>query len=101
MRQDEQGYDKLREIERAYATLISNLPGIAYRCRNDPNWTMEFMSEGTLALTGHAPEDFLSGRIAYADVIHADDRDAVWRDVQAALEEKRPFQLVYRICPRE
>src|SRR5690606_2754927 len=29
----------LRESQRLYATLLSNLPGMAYRCRADAGWT--------------------------------------------------------------
>jgi len=38
--------EALRESERKMFTLLGNLPGIAYRCRNDRDWTMEFISEG-------------------------------------------------------
>lgn len=36
----------LRESQRAMTTLLGNLPGMAYRCRNDRDWTMEFISQG-------------------------------------------------------
>jgi PAS domain S-box-containing protein len=91
--------EKLRESKRALSTLMGNLPGMAYRCRNDGNWTMEFVSEGCASLTGYGPDALIHNReIAYGDLINTDDRCAVWDDVQAALEEDRPFELVYRIA---
>jgi diguanylate cyclase (GGDEF)-like protein/PAS domain S-box-containing protein len=88
----------LRESRRTLATLMHNLPGAAYRCRNDPEWSMEFISEGVRELTGYAPEDFVRDRrVNYAQLIHPEDRDRVWREVQAALAQKQPFQLLYRI----
>lgn len=93
--------DALRESRRVYATLVSNLPGMAYRCRNDANWTMEFVSEGCKELTGYNPADLVeNGTIAYAELIQADDRGAVWEDVQAAIKERGPFRLIYRIRTR-
>lgn len=90
--------DDLRESQRSFATLLSNLPGMAYRCRNESDWRMDFVSEGCLELTGYSPADLMTRhRIAYADLIHPDDRAAVWRDVQAAVALDRPFHLTYRI----
>lgn len=89
---------ELRESERRLATLMSNLPGMAYRCQNDPDWTMEFVSDGCLALTGYQAEQLLhNSGASYAQLIHADDREMVWQSVQTALKEKQPFQLIYRI----
>ena len=88
----------LQESQRSLSTLLSNLPGIAYRCRNDRNWTMEFVSKGCFDLTGYAPADLIDNRkIAYGQLIHADDRAGVWHDVQLALAENMPFQVTYRI----
>ena len=88
----------LRENQRRLATLLSNLPGMAYRCGNDPDWTMEFVSDGSYLLTGYKPEDLVgSTRVSYAELIHSDDRQMVWDSIQAALEKKGSFQLVYRI----
>src|SRR6185369_16882165 len=76
----------------------SNLPGMAYRCRNDKDWTMEFVSEGCIELTGYKQAGLVQNRtISYAQLIHPDDRESTWNDVQAALREERPFKLVYRI----
>jgi len=88
----------LREKERALSVLMSNLPGMAYRCRNDRHWTMEFVSEGCLALTGHPCQELVGeSGVRFADLIHPEDREPVWKDVQAALAEDRPFRLTYRI----
>lgn len=90
--------EALRESQRALSTLMSNLPGMAYRCRNDREWTMEFVSEGCFDLTGYQQAGLVENRkISYAQLIHPDDQEGVWNDVQAALQEKRPFKLVYRI----
>ena len=88
----------LHEGERRLATLMANLPCIAYRCQNDPSRTMEFLSEGCLELTGYPAENIIfNTRMAYNDIIHPEDRDVVRTEVQAAIQENRPFRLIYRI----
>ncbi len=88
----------VREGERALSTLMSNLPGMAYRCRNDPDWTMQFVSTGTRELTGYKPDDLIeSSKLSFAEVIHSEDRKTVWQAVQAAIKDKQPYQLSYRI----
>lgn len=87
-----------REKERKLFTLVSNLPGIAYRCLNDPQWTMEFISEGCLYLTGYSAEDLIYNRIvSYSELIHPEDRQQVWENVQNAVSKHLPFQIVYRL----
>jgi PAS domain S-box-containing protein len=92
---------ELRESRRAMHTLISNLPGIAYRCRNDRNWTMEFISDGCFSLTGYPPSDFIgNARLSFTDIIHTDDREFVWQAVQRALQNHNPFEVSYRITDK-
>ncbi len=89
---------RLRESQRVLVTLMGNLPGMAYRCRNDRRWTMEFASEGCHTLTGYEPQDLIdNSTLAFADLIHPDDRDAVWATVQGAVAQKQPFDMQYRI----
>ena len=89
---------KLNENQRRLSTLLSNLPGLVYRCKNDPDWTMEFISEGCRELTGHTPEELQDNRgISFGQLIHAEDQALVWDTVQAAVREQKPFELMYRI----
>lgn len=88
---------QLRESQRIHATLLSNLPGMVYRCRNDSDWTSIFASEGSLALTGYPPEYFVSHRVNFGELIHPDDRRMVWEQAQVAIREKLPFRISYRI----
>lgn len=91
----------LRENERRLSTLMDNLPGMAYRCRNDRRWTMEFVSRGCLDLTEYAPEELVGNRAAaYGDLIVEDDREMVWDEVQDAVAKGNPFQLLYRITTK-
>lgn len=53
----------LHESQRTLATLMGNLPGMAYRCRNDPRWTPEFLSSGTTQLTGYASKEFFKSTL--------------------------------------
>lgn len=92
-------YQTFMEMEaQRLGAILQVLPGLVYRSRNDPQWTMEFISDGCRELTGYSPEDLVGNRrMAYAEVIVPEDRDFVWREVEAALAEKRPYRLVYRI----
>lgn len=88
----------LPESERRLATLLANLPGMAYRCRNDAHWTMEFVSEGCFRLTGYQPSELVGNRlIGYNDIVHPEDRSTVRVEVLLGIAHRRQFQLTYRI----
>ncbi len=90
--------EALRESQRQMATLMGNLPGMVFRCKNDPDWTMEFISEGCYSLTGYHPDDLIgNARKSYGQIIHSEDRQMVWDSIQAGLQKKKLFQLNYRI----
>ncbi len=89
---------QIRESQRRLATLMSNLPGMVYRCKNRKKCPMEFVSEGSLALTGYPPEAFMkNGTVFYDELIHPDDREVVWKNIRKALRKGVAFQLEYRI----
>ena len=87
-----------REQARQLETLISNLPGIAYRARNEPGWPMDVVRGECEAVTGYPAEAVESGAVSWGgDVIHPEDREEMWDAVQDALEDGRPFEVTYRI----
>ncbi|MCF8236179.1 MAG: sigma 54-interacting transcriptional regulator [Bacteroidales bacterium] len=90
--------NKLVESERRLSTLMTNLPGMAYRCRFDKNWTMEFISKGCQKLTGYFPNELMNNNVlAYQDLIHEEDSDGVWEQVKSKVKQNKPFQIKYRI----
>ncbi|HEX8833412.1 MAG TPA: ATP-binding protein, partial [Abditibacteriaceae bacterium] len=87
-----------RESQRVLTTLLSNLPGMVYRCRNDADWTLEFLSEGSIALTGYHPDDFVFERKVTLDgITHPDDRELVLKKIQEAVDSQSAFRFTYRI----
>jgi PAS domain S-box-containing protein len=90
--------EALRDSEERYRTMIGNLPGFVYRCQNDRDWTMSFMSDGCRDITGYAPEDFLHNKkLAFNDIIRQDYRERVWLNVQNCVQQKKAFQHEYPI----
>ncbi|MBX3304789.1 MAG: PAS domain S-box protein [Nitrospira sp.] len=95
------GEEALHESQRQLTTLISNIPGFVYRCRNDRDWTFEYLSEGVSDLTGYTVQEYLVQRsISYGDNTHPGDRERVWQEIQAAVAQRRPYETTYRILTR-
>lgn len=90
--------EALQKSQRQLDTLIQNLPGMVYRCRLDSPWDFEFVSDKCLIITGYKAADFMSGKsVLYYDLIHPDDKKKTLAQVRNAVEERKPYQLVYRI----
>ncbi len=90
--------DRLLNSERNNALLLVNLPGMAYRCRFDKNWTMEYVSDGSINLTGYTPEELEYNRtIAFNDLITDDYREKVWKQWTRIITDKVPITGEYSI----
>jgi PAS domain S-box-containing protein len=89
---------ELSENRRQLSTIFSNLPGVVYRARNEPDWPMEFVSEGCRELTGYAPSAIESGAVSWSkNIIHPNHRGEIWGPVQSALDDREPFKVSYCI----
>ncbi|MGE5412503.1 MAG: PocR ligand-binding domain-containing protein, partial [Clostridiales bacterium] len=89
---------EIHESKRKLTTLIDNLPGVVYRCKNDKDWTMEFISEGSYELTGYKADDFIENKIIpFNNIIAEEYRELLWAKWQKALQEHRKFSDSYII----
>lgn len=92
---------RLREREQQYSSLISNMPGITFRCELTPPWRTLFISDAIQRVTGWSAEDFISGKINLADVIHPDDIERTNNQLQEAIKHKHSLHCEYRIIHKD
>jgi PAS domain S-box-containing protein len=59
---------------------------------------MEFVNQNSLKLTGYSPRELINNsRVSFVNLVHPDDRQMIRDAIQAAVKDKRPYQLAYRI----
>ncbi|MFT4957184.1 MAG: PAS domain S-box-containing protein, partial [Halobacteriales archaeon] len=87
-----------KEQERRLSTLISNLPGIVYRCENERGWPMDLVRGEAENLVGYSADAIESGEVKWGeDLIHPEYRDRSWNVVQEAIQEGKPFTVTYPV----
>ena len=79
--------------------ILGNLPGfIYYQCRNDGDWTTEYVSACFTELTGLPAASILgSADLNLMDLIHPSDRERTIRTVMDCSAQGRPYNLEYRV----
>jgi len=86
----------------ALLSITGRMDGFLYRCRNDPNYTMLYISEGIYTVSGYPPSDFIGNKVrGYSSITHPDDLAAVDAAVGKALETQTNWNIDYRIVPKQ
>jgi PAS domain S-box-containing protein len=89
---------KQKETNSILQTITANFKGIIYRCKNDPDWTMEFISEGCLEMTGYSKDALIKNKeLSYNDLVLPEHRDKLWSEVQCMLKAHKLFDVEYQI----
>jgi PAS domain S-box-containing protein len=92
--------EALNESEKRYRSLVSNLPGVVYRCLYDEHWTMKFISDQIEVMTGYPASDFVDNKVrSFASIVHPIDNHQN-KSVYEAIVEKKPFSAVYRLIKK-
>ena len=92
--------EKLREDEKHFRSLVSNIPGAVYRYKiqNADNWKIEFMSFGVEDISGYTVSNFIGASIdSYLKMILPEDVEKVKVVLKSAAEDGFNFSLDYKI----
>ena len=88
----------LNESERSKFVFLSHIPGLAYRCNYDYDWTMQYVSKGCFDLAGYPPESLLYNRdLSYNDIIAPQYREILRNEWERILAKRLPFKYEYEI----
>lgn len=92
----------LLESERSKSVLLSNLPGLAYRCNYDCNMTMQFVSDGCFELTGYTPDQLIQNNfISFNNIIAPEYRGLLYDEWKHILPQKHSLNYEYEIITAE
>ncbi|WP_167768536.1 PAS domain S-box protein [Haloarcula amylovorans] len=90
--------DSRGDSGRMFSRLIGNVPGMVYRCRNEPGWAMLFVSDAATDITGYHPETLEDGDVSWGeDIVHPEDRVSLREEIRSQLEKSDQFTVEYRI----
>jgi PAS domain S-box-containing protein len=73
---------------------------VLFRWNNDELWSIEYVSQNVSNLLGYSSEEFLEGKITYAECIHPDFLDQVQKEVAAESKnqsdffEHKPYKII-------
>lgn len=79
-------------------SVLGRMNGFLYRCRADKEFTMLELTSGFERCFGFPAEEVLNNRLrSFASLIHPDDSAAVDEAVVKGLEQRRNWNINYRL----
>jgi len=91
-------FKKVLKNEEKFRSLVSNIPGVAYRCQLDKDWTMEFISNQIFEITGFLASDFIHNSVrSFASIIYVQDRVMVEDVIKEKVAKKEAYNIEYRL----
>lgn len=92
----------LIESERRNKTLISNIRGMVYRCRFDELWSMEYVSDGALEITGYKPEELVNNNVVDFNSLISEEYRAILRSkwIYLAANREQVFEHEYTLITK-
>ncbi len=90
---------ELRDREAQFRSLISNIPGISYRCRMEPGWPMVYISDAAERITGWPTAAFMGSppEVSFASLVSPEDVKRIGVIVKQAADAEIPFVLEFQL----
>lgn len=90
-----------KETSRKLSTLIDNLPGMVYRCKNIKRWPMEMVKGEVKKLTGYSASELEENDGIWGNkIVHPEDRKRIWDRIQGSIKDGDSFEVTYRIVTK-
>ncbi len=93
-----QAEEIIQERDRQLDSLLNNIPGMIYRCKNDSHWTMKYVSNFCQQLTGYKPDDLIENKvISYNELVLPKFREDLRKKWQDKLNKNEMYEGEYQI----
>jgi PAS domain S-box-containing protein len=89
--------EALEASEEKFRLLAENIPGAIYLCRNDAEYSPIYLDSKIESISGYSADEFLSGKVTLVGLFHTDDKKTILNTIQKSIEQRKHFQLRYRI----
>ena len=85
------------ELKMDMEMIVNSSPVVAFKWRASKGWPVKFVSDNVTQF-GYAPEEFISGHVSYADIIHPEDVGEVSSELSGyEMDGSTYFSKEYRI----
>jgi len=89
---------EMSESNKKLNTIINNLRGVVFLCKDDQEWTMKYISDGIYELAGYLPNEFIDNKIrSFNSIIDPDDQIRVRDEIHKTLSTGYLYSIEYRI----
>jgi len=90
----------IRESEEKFRLLANNIPATVYLVKYNSERTKVFLNDEIEKLTGYAKDDFMDGKVSLIDLYHPEEREAITREIEKAINKGKPFHVSYRLVQK-
>jgi len=101
--QEEERKQAEKALREAY-NIINRSHAVAFLWENAEGWPVEFVSDNVKDLFGYTADEFTSGKVSYAEIVHPDDMERVAEEISTFSNEKERTGFVhepYRIIKKD
>lgn len=91
-------FERISESEKRFRTLVANVPGVIFRCANNAEETMWFISDRIEELSGYPADSFIGNSLRdYSSIIYPDDRGIRGKAIKEMMPLETRYEAEYRI----
>ena len=89
-------------METVFESVFGDIHAFVYRCKNDRDYTMQYMTGGVERITGYAVGDILdNARVSYVGLTPDVDKERVFGIVDAAIAAGKSWDMTHRLTHRD